>query len=663
MALHKKEVKFLIRKYKALIKARLQKKRHGFAKYSVISPCYNVEKYLDDFISSVVNQRLSFKDNIELILVNNGCTDSSPEILDKWHRRYPDNIKIVTIEKNGGGPAPARNLGLKYATNDWVIFSDPDDFFSYDAFYEVDKALGSEWNDDICIVTMKVNVFLEQEYRIIENNLKRFQFETSLVRVRDFNEDYVQNASNSSLIRRECILKAGAFFPEKCRPVYEDGYFVNMMYANLHDKLNMFLSKPKYFYRIRADQSSSCDGALSRREFYTDVFEHGVFPLLRDAQALRHPLPSYVQNSVICECSSRFNYLVGHDEVTDFLSVDDKAKYLDNLTRAYKACDRDTIMRFYSFGGGRDLLLYKVGILGRFRQEKPTYQLLYVTDYDPYHDEVLVRYYRYFTDDAEVFSIDNDAVIPSYRKTIDLNLVGERFVSVCTLWLPLNGANEDAKFSCKLDGIDTKISLNGTELESISLNDIRIAFRHEFIDEKSPYAHAWLIYSQNESNVSEHFYQWMHEHHPEIKCFMVADKHSVKWAELKQQGFNLIAHHSKDHKYALKAADNVVITASDRHTFDYYWGNKPGRNKPRLVYLHAPNSADDPLTWVDTIRLDLFFGNADDAHSAIADKFTDKEFKVIDWHAEGASSVSSDVKNSSSECEVIFKHITKMRAW
>ncbi|HEG4692299.1 TPA: glycosyltransferase, partial [Campylobacter jejuni] len=113
------------------------KKYQAYNKYAIVSAVYNVEKYLDDFFKSIINQRLDFKRNIFIICVDDGSTDNSAQIIKKYQKKYPKNI--IYLYKENGGQASARNLGLKYLKeNDlntpWVTFTDPDDFLGRDYF-------------------------------------------------------------------------------------------------------------------------------------------------------------------------------------------------------------------------------------------------------------------------------------------------------------------------------------------------------------------------------------------------------------------------------------------------------------------------------------------------------------------------------------------------
>ena len=96
---------------------------------SIIVPVYNVEKYLERCLDSILVQ--PFK-NFELILVNDGSTDNSLSICQRYE---VTNNRIVIVDKPNGGLSSARNAGLKVAKGNYVSFIDSDDFISSN-FYE-----------------------------------------------------------------------------------------------------------------------------------------------------------------------------------------------------------------------------------------------------------------------------------------------------------------------------------------------------------------------------------------------------------------------------------------------------------------------------------------------------------------------------------------------
>lgn len=103
-------------------------------KVSVIIPVYNVEQYVEKSIESVLNQ--SMKD-IEIILVDDGSTDRSGEICDRYEKK---DERIVVIHKKNGGLSSARNVGVKAAEGDYIGFIDSDDFVEplmYETLYRM----------------------------------------------------------------------------------------------------------------------------------------------------------------------------------------------------------------------------------------------------------------------------------------------------------------------------------------------------------------------------------------------------------------------------------------------------------------------------------------------------------------------------------------------
>ena len=89
---------------------------------SVIIPVYNVEKYIEKCIYSVINQ--TYK-NIEIILVDDGSTDISGKICDDFEKK---DYRIKVIHKKNGGLSDARNVGIDVSTGKYIVFIDSDDY-------------------------------------------------------------------------------------------------------------------------------------------------------------------------------------------------------------------------------------------------------------------------------------------------------------------------------------------------------------------------------------------------------------------------------------------------------------------------------------------------------------------------------------------------------
>ena len=102
-------------------------------KVSIIIPVYNVEKYLQRCIESVLQQ--TYKD-IEVVLVDDGSTDNSGNNCDLWSEK---DKRIKVIHKVNGGLSSARNAGCRVATGDYILFLDSDDYLSSDCVSKLIK--------------------------------------------------------------------------------------------------------------------------------------------------------------------------------------------------------------------------------------------------------------------------------------------------------------------------------------------------------------------------------------------------------------------------------------------------------------------------------------------------------------------------------------------
>lgn len=99
---------------------------------SIIIPCYNVENFIDRCLTSIISQTIGLS-HMEIIIINDASTDNTLEKLKQWEQKYSDNIILITYDENlrQGG---ARNVGLSYATGDYIGFVDSDDWIEPDMY-------------------------------------------------------------------------------------------------------------------------------------------------------------------------------------------------------------------------------------------------------------------------------------------------------------------------------------------------------------------------------------------------------------------------------------------------------------------------------------------------------------------------------------------------
>ena len=96
------------------------------AKVSVIVPVYNTGKYVEKCLDSLINQTV--KNELEIIIVNDGSTDNSEEIIKKYMKKQDNQGKIKYYAKENEGIAKTRNLGIEKATSEYIMFVDSDDY-------------------------------------------------------------------------------------------------------------------------------------------------------------------------------------------------------------------------------------------------------------------------------------------------------------------------------------------------------------------------------------------------------------------------------------------------------------------------------------------------------------------------------------------------------
>ena len=131
---------------------------------SVVVPCYNVEKYLDKCIVSIVEQTYP---NLEILLIDDGSPDNSGAICDTWQER---DSRIRVIHKQNEGSSYARKTGVEIATAEYITFVDSDDWIDRNMYSDMMTALLSTNSDivqcDFCIVHEDGRI----EHRVQERN-------------------------------------------------------------------------------------------------------------------------------------------------------------------------------------------------------------------------------------------------------------------------------------------------------------------------------------------------------------------------------------------------------------------------------------------------------------------------------------------------------------
>lgn len=181
-------------------------------KVSIIVPVYNVEDCLSYCVDSLRQQ--TYK-NIEIILVDDGSTDSSGEICDQYARE-DDRIKVLHIEN--GGLSNARNTGVKESSTDWIVFIDSDDYYDHRAIEYLVKLRDKYRVDLVATPVIEVRNYENSDFLgdFREKYSGKLDRRTALEKM--YYGNYVGTHSGGKLYKKEILLR----FPYPNGMLYED---------------------------------------------------------------------------------------------------------------------------------------------------------------------------------------------------------------------------------------------------------------------------------------------------------------------------------------------------------------------------------------------------------------------------------------------------------
>jgi len=212
-------------------------------KVSIVIPVYNGETFLRECIESALNQ--TYK-NIEVIAVDDGSTDKSPQILQE----YSDRIKIIT--KKNGGTASALNAGIKMMTGEWFKWLSQDDILHNNAITELIAGANMLEEKKGWIIVSNFNLIDSNGtiiFQYIEPNYRQYDtFEFNVILLHHF-----MGNANTCLIHKSSF-EEYRMFDEDCKS-YPD-YELWLRYCLLHNVRLRFIPKILLDYRIHDKQVS-----------------------------------------------------------------------------------------------------------------------------------------------------------------------------------------------------------------------------------------------------------------------------------------------------------------------------------------------------------------------------------------------------------------------
>ena len=340
-------------------------------KFSVIMPIYNVEKYIEDAIKSIINQSIGFEDNIQLILVNDGSTDKSENICIKYKNLYPENITY--IKQKNQGVASARNSGIQYIQGKYTNFLDPDDKWNYDVF-DIVYDFFEQHQNEINLVACRMKCFENQTgYHTLD-----YKFESN--QIVDITEkyDFIQLSSASVFIKSE-LLKEHKY---DTRLKYsEDGLLIGQIL--LESKKYGILSDAVYNYRKRKNKTSAIQkrSIQKRLLFNADEIEYVYKTLINLSKKYYNgQVIPYIQYHIMYDIQWKIR-----EDISDCLSDDERDKYINKLKEILQYIEDYIIMEQRNLGKEYKIIVlslkYNEDVKENLRYEKGA---LYYKDIEIY---------------------------------------------------------------------------------------------------------------------------------------------------------------------------------------------------------------------------------------------------------------------------------------
>ena len=228
-------------------------------KYSVIIPVYNVEKYINRCVKSILSQRYN---NLEIILIDNGSTDRSGSICDIYANEYA-NIFVYHIENHGVGSA--RNFGLSKARGEFIYFVDSDDYLVGNLFAEFEDKL----TPDLDLLVFSYYNSFEQEMieknrtkKILPYNGSYDKYDFSKIFKDLFLSDMLYTVWNK-IYRREFLLENNFSFEQ-----YELGEDVRFNLDVYREVNKIYLSQDSYYVYVTGRKGSAMSSYNPKRLQY-----------------------------------------------------------------------------------------------------------------------------------------------------------------------------------------------------------------------------------------------------------------------------------------------------------------------------------------------------------------------------------------------------------
>lgn len=243
---------------------------------TIVVPTYNMEKYLDKCLTSLIIEDKELLKRVEVLVIIDGATDRSSEIAHTYQDRYPDTFRV--IDKENGNYGSCINRGLKEATGKYIKILDADDWFDTNNFH---KYIEDILDIDCDLILNNCEIVDEQENISGRFNID-FMVDHKHVRFDQVNEHLVDLQMHCAAYRTDLIRAIGykqdegIFYTDQewmCYPLsaVKTIYFINLtVYKYLFGRLGQTMDKDIFYKRFN-DEATVCKTMIKWCELHNDM--------------------------------------------------------------------------------------------------------------------------------------------------------------------------------------------------------------------------------------------------------------------------------------------------------------------------------------------------------------------------------------------------------
>jgi len=603
--------------------------------FSVITAAYNCASWVGPMLNSLVKQSLDFEAHIQVVIIDDGSSDQTATVIHKWVDQFPNNI--IFIQKENGGPASARNLGLQHATGKWITFIDSDDFVAPSYFQTIQDFL-TRTRYDGPVVVANTLLFYDAQQQAVDGHPLSYKFKETHVADLSQESEQIQLFVNTCFFRRELLERFELRFDERIKPTFEDAHFLNTFLLRANDFRMAFIREAHYYYRKRGAGAGLVEGGWAKPAKYHDQILFGYLNLVQQYHRSLGHVPAFVQNLVLYESHWYMERLLeGLSECN--LSDEQQETFFELMGLVFRYIDTKHIL--LSKLPALELRT-RIAMLKAFKGACFLSMPLTVADVRPDLEEAHLQHWC--TDDTPYSLCNNKGqiAVPG-AKGITHRFGSKVLCHEYRCWVPLR---EQDPLWPEVNGQRTDVFCRGKMLNSLTPLEVSQAYflprdmlpdqQRSWLNlsrepEAASYHDVWLLMDRvhKADDSAEHFCRWLMREHPEQPIRFVLDAKSLDWQRLEREGFPLVAYRGKEHLMALGQAKWLISSHVDLPVIDPM-GIRTlfGTPSYKVAFLQHGIIMVDLSGWLNEVSLDCMVTSTRLEYDSIINgryKFTDRE--------------------------------------